>query len=188
MFPTLDERIQGGGTHQPDRSASGQTRASPPYALPVNISDWLALGTFIVAVVGVVGGLMALRQGNRQQKLELGNLYIQRYWEIDDELLQLPKGSPEHRQSRHRYLRLCEDEFEAARRGWFDERQWSVWHEWLTKSRTAEMVASDLKSCDPETTRFDLVRACLTSGPGHSWEQCPVRRSRGNSIRYLDAA
>lgn len=89
---------------------------------PRGTSVGLEFGTLAVAVVGVVGGLMALRQGNRQQRLELGNLYIQRYWAIDDDLLRLPKGSPEHKQARHRYLRLCDDEFEAARRGWVDPK------------------------------------------------------------------
>lgn len=48
---------------------------------------WLQFGTLIVAMVGVAGGLRTLHQGNRQQMLELGNRYIKRYWEIDDDLL-----------------------------------------------------------------------------------------------------
>jgi hypothetical protein len=141
----------------------------------VDLTAGLGFGTLVVAVVGVVGGLLALRQGNRQQMLELGNLYIQRYWTIDDDLLRLRKGTPEHKQARHRYLRLCEDEYEGARRDWFDGSQWTTWHEWLTAPNTREIVADDLKVCDPEETRFECLRACLKSGPEHPWKQCAAR-------------
>ena len=141
----------------------------------MDLSLGLELGTLVVAVIGVVGGLMALRQGNRQQLLELGNLYIQRYWAIDDDLLRLPKGSTEHKQARHRYLRLCEDEFEAARRGWFDESQWTAWHGWLADPATAVVITEDLEVCDPKANRFEYVRACLKSGPAHPWKTCAAR-------------
>lgn len=148
----------------------------------MNISDWLGIGTFLVALVGVVGGLIALRQGNRQRMLDLGSLYIQRYWAIDDALLQLPKGSPAHNQARHRYLRLCEDEFEAAHLGWLDRGQWEVWHEWLTAPGTVALITEDLKLCDPGIPRFVRLRACLSacleSGKTHSWKECPAHRDR----------
>ncbi|NHB84994.1 hypothetical protein G7085_11235 [Tessaracoccus sp. HDW20] len=41
--------------------------------------------------------------------LNLGNLYILSYLEIDD----YSKGGPEHSKACHRYLRLLEDEFGA---------------------------------------------------------------------------
>lgn len=109
--------------------------------------------------------------------LELGNLYIKRYWEIDDDLLILPKGSPEHKRARHRYLRLCEDEFEAASRGWLDEKQWVVWHEWLTRAKAHDILRKDLSLCSSDPADFERVQGCLGSGVNHSWPSCQARLS-----------
>ena len=50
---------------------------------------------------------------------EFGNLYIQRYWNIDDDLLLALKGSEKHRRHGRRYLRLFEDEFDVASLGFW---------------------------------------------------------------------
>lgn len=131
--------------------------------------EWLTLA---VAIGGVAGGLFTLRQGNRQRLLELGSFYIQRYWAIDDDLLRFPKGSEDHRHARHRYLRLCEDEFEAARRGWLDKHQWEIWHEWISRSNG---ILGDLDVCDPDKDSFEHVRACLDTGGEHAWANCGAR-------------
>jgi hypothetical protein len=39
-----------------------------------------------------------LREQRRGMHAEFGNLYIVRYWQIDDDLLLEPKGSERHRQ------------------------------------------------------------------------------------------
>ncbi|MBB1511235.1 hypothetical protein H5399_01235 [Tessaracoccus sp. MC1627] len=140
----------------------------------MQISDWLGLGTLVVAVVGVVWGLIELRQGNRQQQLELGNLYIQRYWSVDDDLLRLPKGTEEHRHARHRYLQLCEDEFEAARLEWLDKKQWDSWHSWLAQDRKRALLVDDLHECASNDNPFEHVSACVGAGAEHGWRQCPA--------------
>lgn len=108
--------------------------------------------------------------------LELGNLYIKRYWEIDDDLLILPKGSPEHTRARYRYLRLSEDEFEAASRRWLDKKQWVVWHEWLTQPKAQDKLREDLSRCSSDPADFDRLQRCLRSGVNHSWSSCQARR------------
>ncbi|GAA3871151.1 hypothetical protein [Tessaracoccus defluvii] len=141
----------------------------------MNTGLWIEIGTLLVATVGVVGGLLALRQANRQRRLDLGGLYLQRYWEIDDDLLRLPKGSPEHTRARHRYLRLCEDEFEAARRGWLEPDQWNVWHAWLAEDAARAQVDVDLIACKAPVDRFLLLRECSSVSAQHSWKECPAR-------------
>ncbi|MGJ6980685.1 hypothetical protein ACSDQ9_09185 [Aestuariimicrobium soli] len=141
----------------------------------MSVSVLIELATLMVAVVGVVGGLIGLQAANRQRRLDLGNLYLQRYWEIDDDLLRLTKGSPEHNQARHRYLRLCEDEFEAAARSWLDPGQWHAWHSWLVTPASRELVRLDLEQCDPERRRFAFLLRCLDSHPGHEWRECGGR-------------
>ena len=120
----------------------------------------------------MVWGLIALTQSRKQQRLELGNLYIQRFWQIDDDLLRFAKGTAEHRQARHRYLRLCEDEFDAAAHDWLDQRQWAVWHGWLAAETQRPVLRDDLQTCDPDSSRFERIRKCLSRPNGHPWPEC----------------
>jgi hypothetical protein len=115
----------------------------------------------LIAAVGVPLLYAQLRLQNRHRKLELGNFYIQRFWEIDDAMLREPKGTDSHRRERHRYLRLCEDEYDAARYKWLDREHWSIWHEWLTSTKGASNLRSDLMACDPGENGFPSIRACL---------------------------
>jgi hypothetical protein len=115
----------------------------------------------LIAAIGVPLFYAQLRLQNRQRKFELGNFYIQRFWEIDDAMLREPKGTDSHRRERHRYLRLCEDEYDAARYGWLDREHWSIWHEWLTSVKGASNLRSDLMACDPKENGFPSIRACL---------------------------
>lgn len=144
---------------------------------------WIEAATFVVAFVGVVGGLYALRQANRQRRLDLGSLYLQRYWEIDDDLLQLDKGTLEHNHARHRYLRLCEDELEAAHRGWLERSQWEAWHDWVASVVAQPRLVADLEVCDQGHERFEYLRACLQGEPGHLWALCPSRVVIEGSMR-----
>lgn len=138
----------------------------------MDLSTGIDMATLLVAVVGVVWGLVELTQSRRQQRLELGNLYIQRFWQIDDDLLRFSKGSADHRQARHRYLRLCEDEFEAAANNWLDQQQSAVWHGWIATESQRVLLIDDLQTCDPESTRFEHIRSCLARPSNHSWPEC----------------
>ena len=86
-------------------------------------ATWIGLGTLVAAVVGLSLVAWQLREQRRGMRAEFGNLYIERYWQIDDDLLLEPKGSERHRQHRHRYLRLFEDEFDGAYLDFLDPRQ-----------------------------------------------------------------
>ena len=140
-----------------------------------------ALGV-LVAGVGVPALYVQMRLQLRQRKLELGNFYIQRFWEIDDAMLLEPKGSDSHRRQRHRYLRLCEDEYDAASYRWLDPMHWTIWHQWLTSPKGASALEDDLAVCDPEAERFPSVRACLAQvraeGTSHSIDSCAAAKRR----------
>jgi hypothetical protein len=85
-----------------------------------------ALGV-LIAAFGVPALFVQMRLQLQQRKLELGNFYIQRYWEIDDAMLTAPpKRTDSHRHKPHRYLRLCEDEYDAASYGWLDPMHWKI--------------------------------------------------------------
>lgn len=56
-----------------------------------NMADWFKGGTLLVALVAVFLGFREFQRSNRHQRLEFGNLYIQRYWQIDDDMLRSPK-------------------------------------------------------------------------------------------------
>lgn len=144
------------------------------------ISAWATVLGAGLAAVGLGLAARQLRIQNRQRLLELGNFYIARYWQIDDDLLLTVKGTAEHTRQRHRYLRLSEDEYDAARLGWLDGEQWSVWHrQFLTKTSSTHLE-SDLSVCDPEGQAFTKIRACLgqlrSDGKSHEWGDCAARR------------
>jgi hypothetical protein len=56
--------------------------------------------------------------------------YSVRFGAIDDELTMTDPASDPERYARlqKRYLKLREDEFDAARLRWLDPSQWAVWH------------------------------------------------------------
>lgn len=145
------------------------------------ISDWATVLAAMLAAVGLWLAARQLRIQNRQRLLELGNFYIARYWQIDDDLLITSKETADHTRQRHRYLRLCEDEYDAARLGWLDEEQWSVWHRQFLSETGSAHLEGDLSECDPEGNGFTSIRACLQQfrrdGNPHEWTGCTARRS-----------
>ena len=127
----------------------------------MNSELWIGLGTLLVAIVGLSLVVWQLREQRRGMRAEFGNLYVQRYWQIDDDLLLEPKGSDKHRQHRHRYLRLFEDEFDVAALGFLDRKQWDAWHGVLADRASLDRVKDDLSVCDPKEDSFARLRACI---------------------------
>ena len=122
---------------------------------------WLGIGTLSTATAGLMLVTWQLREQRRALRAEFGNLYIQRYWEIDDRLMFETKGSKEHRQNRHRYLRLFEDEFDVAKMGFLEIAQWRAWHSVLDDSHVLARVKGDLMTCNPRRDMFVRLRACI---------------------------
>lgn len=147
----------------------------------MNSATWIGLGTLVTAIVGLGLVVWQLRQQRRTMRAEFGNLYIERYWQIDDDLLLERKGSKRHRQHRHRYLRLFEDEFDVAKLGFLDLKQWRAWHGVLNDTGARELVRDDLQVCDPKGDSFRRLRACIAQherdGVGHD-----VRRCAGSAV------
>jgi len=133
-------------------------------------SDWITLIAVLVALLAVGVEGVRVRRGQRHA---LAAQYIQRYWEIDDQLLLVDKGSDKHRHHRHRYLRLCEDEFAAVRVGSLDTEMWMEWHSWLATPTQRRLLAEDLDAVG-ERGVFEYVRGCLSGEDGHAWTECPA--------------
>lgn len=137
---------------------------------------WIGLGTLVTAVVGLSLVAWQLREQRRAMRAAFGNLYIQRYWEIDDDLLMEPKGSERHKQHRHRYLRLFEDEFDVASLGFLEREQWRAWHSVLNDTNTLDLVKEDLRVCNPANDQFEQLRRCIEQrdrdGGAHDVSQC----------------
>lgn len=55
-------------------------------------ATWIGLGTLLTAIVGLSLVGWQLHEQRRTMRAEFGNLYIQRYWDIDDALLLEAKG------------------------------------------------------------------------------------------------
>src|SRR6476661_3399334 len=83
----------------------------------------------IVTAVGVFFAVIGLFAQTRQRKFGLAELYIQRYWQIDDAMKLAVAEGKSDAVDQARYLVLCEDEYEVAQLGWIDANVWRVWHE-----------------------------------------------------------
>lgn len=110
---------------------------------------------------------MQMRDGYEQR-------YIERYWAISDDLLRTKhdgdvKSAEMHRE---RYLRLCEDEFEAQQLGKLSKRTWGVWHNAIQDVFLANSDEMRLLSAT-STSEYDLLRSCIDGGR-HSTEVCPA--------------
>src|SRR4051794_35312043 len=142
-------------------------------------ATWIGLGTLVTAVVGLSLVGWQLHEQRIAMQAEFGNLYIQRYWDIDDDLLLALKGSKEHKRHRHRYLRLFEDEFDVASLGFLDAKQWRAWHSLLDNAKHLTRVVEDLAVANPEGDEFLRLRACIrqrrTTHPTHEPKHCHGR-------------
>ena len=148
----------------------------------MTLDDWAAVATIAasaVAVAGLVTIFLQLRTQSQQRRLELGNFYINRYWQLDDDLLLTDKNDKAHQRHRHRYLRLTEDEFDAARVGWLDGEQWSVWHAVFVAKSGWESLKADLAAVAADGSGFESIRACTKQreddGVSHDTHSCAAR-------------
>lgn len=115
-------------------------------------------------------GLFAQTQA---RKFGLAQVYIQRYWEIDDRFIEEGCPSPGSANAR-RYLRLCEDEFEVARQGWIDLGVWRTWHSGI-RLQVAEL--------ELDVSKYELLSQCVHT-PEHQPSRCPSIRTAGMRRRF----
>lgn len=144
-------------------------------------ASWIAAGTLVTAILGltIVGG--QLREQRRAMRAQFDNLYIERYWQIDDALLFERKDTERHRQHQHRYLRLFEDEFDVARLGFLDSKQWQTWHSVLDDGKLLGLVRKDLVACNPDGDEFLRLRTCINQRLGEAATHA-AKNCRGNSV------
>lgn len=126
--------------------------------------------TDLVTATGVVIAVYQLAQARRARQHELANLYVQRFWDIDD----LRQRATQAGKSEEldvldlRYLRLCEDEFEIARAGLLDPKIWAVWHGPIVEGLRD---SKPLREAHPR--EFVLAQRCLAANQ-HEPSECPA--------------
>jgi hypothetical protein len=118
-----------------------------------------------ITALGVFIGAAGLWAQARQRKLALTQLYVQRFWQLDD--LMRDAHSDDIRDSGYweAYLRLCEDEYEIAHLGWIELSVWEVWHaairDSLVRSGTAKFTQKYLGECHSAPDHAGLRCAAL---------------------------
>ena len=140
----------------------------------ISVASWgLAHLEGLIAALGLVFVGWQIRLQTRAEKEGLTHAYLPRYWEIDD-CVRSP-GIPEDERNYHlaRYLRLTEDEFEAARLGWLPTHRWEVWHEWLCDDRFRDELSTRVDTVGPPEGECMHLRRCLGVGQPHTWADCP---------------
>jgi hypothetical protein len=103
------------------------------------------------AVLIAAAGLFAQ---SRARKWGLAQVYIERYWAVDEFFLQEGCLGPDSANAL-RYLRLCEDEFDAARQGWIDVAIWRAWH---------EGIQSEVNERGLDFSKYDSLKRCMDQG------------------------
>lgn len=107
----------------------------------------VALATLAVALWAILVARRQLNEAQRQREVQIGLQYLARYWEISAALLTTDKQTLDHKHHQHRYLLLCEDEFEAAGAGWLEDNMWKRWHDWLSSPIQRTLIQLDLAAC-----------------------------------------
>src|SRR4029077_4989192 len=79
--------------------------------LAQELASWATAAGAVIAAIGLLLTARQLKIQNRQHRLQLGGLYINRFWSVDDELTMAdPASEPErYKRLKRRYLKLCED-------------------------------------------------------------------------------
>lgn len=122
------------------------------------IGDIAGIAT-AVAVLLAAAGLFAQ---THQRKFGIAQLYIERYWHVDEAFLTNPRPNPDSPDAR-RYLRLCEDEYDVAGFGWIDVGVWRTWH---------DGICGQVRRLGLRVDGYDHLAACLGSYD-HIATKCP---------------
>jgi hypothetical protein len=134
-------------------------RSGDPSRGVVLIGDIAGIAT-AVAVLIAAGGLFAQ---SRARKFGLAQVYIERYWVVDEYFLPARRPEPTSADAR-RYLRLCEDEFDAAQQGWIDVAVWRTWH---------SGIREQVHELNLDVSAYDHLRVCMAGAAGHEATSCP---------------
>lgn len=140
----------------------------------ISVASWgLAHLEGLIAALGLIFVGWQVHLQTRAEKEALTHAYLSRYWEIDDALRTPRLKAYELAFHTARYLRLTQDEFEAARLGWLPAGRWKVWHEWLCSERFRDELERRFEATGAPADEFQYLRKCLEHRSGHSWTTCP---------------
>ena len=116
----------------------------------------------VATAIAVLVAALSLFAQSRSRKFALAQVYIERFWAVDEYLIHNPcpaAGSADTR----RYLRLCEDEFDAARQGWIDVAVWRTWH---------TGIRSQVIRLGVDVSEYEQLHSCIEQ-PDHPPTKCP---------------
>lgn len=116
----------------------------------------------IATAIGVLLAAAGLFAQTHQRKFGIAQLYIERYWQVDEAFLAERRPHADSADAR-RYLRLCEDEYDVARLGWIDVGVWRIWH---------DGIRDQVRRLQLDVRTYDHLTACLADDH-HSATTCP---------------
>lgn len=117
----------------------------------------------IVTAIGVVGGVLGLRQSYRERLRQFESRYVERYWQILDRLsLEALSGTcpdivPDSDNKAIRsYLFLCEDELEMRKNGYIADRTYELWADGIINQLKQPMFAKVWKQVKEENEKREM--------------------------------
>jgi len=148
----------------------------------------------IVTAVGVIGGVLGLRQSYRERLRQFESRYVERYWQILDRLsLEALSGScPDiiaecDNSAIRSYFFLCEDELEMRANGYIADRTYELWAEGIVSqlkqpifAKVWEQVSEERK--EHEVFPFANLNRLLDTGDDPLAIGICRRWLRGNAV------
>lgn len=134
------------------------------------LASWLA-------VIGLGLTASSLWLATKQLRDGYEHRFVERFWLLEDRRLDTKyKRSPADSAEGERYLRLCEDEFEAMGLGGISFRTWNVWHVAVRSAlRPGTATRALLDGLAPD--EYELLRDCVNA-PAHRSGRCPALSPR----------
>lgn len=117
-----------------------------------SVPEWVTAVASLLALVGLAFVWKQLHLQKRQLIRDLENDYLQRYWQIRDNIDAAEPASPTERRWRFAYLRLCEDQIDLHNTpGSITDQTWVHWDDGMrVELRRVAMYGELIGGAHPE--------------------------------------
>lgn len=125
-----------------------------------SIPEWVTAVTSAMALVGLLFVWLQLKAQKRQLIRDIENDYVQRYWQIRDNIdASTFGGGGEERRWRLAYVRLCEDQIDLANAVGVTPTTWRQWDAGMRAELMRFEIYRDVVKAHPD--EFRGVRALM---------------------------
>lgn len=138
----------------------------------MSVPEWVGLVTSCITALGVLLAVPQIVELNRQQHRSFEQLYVQRYWQLQDGYsvdFQLGRRNTpladKDAATARAYLQLCEDELDMFKAGRVTRSTWQNWRSGMEPALQSEPFHSIIS--ESPASEWPSIREFLKTGsPG----------------------